>query len=265
MKKPLATRDPELRKGVQSVEHGAKLLEALIDSPGAMPLKDLAARAKMSASMAHRYLASMIRADLIAQNPINGHYDLSSLALRLGLAALNRSDFIQIADEEMRRLVEKISIDGSITIWGDYGATTVRAYSGKRPILTNLRLGGVLPLLTATGRIFLAHMPRETTQPMLAKELEGRTDIDPAQIDQWIAEVRRNGFSALDGMLISGLKAISAPVFNMQGELLAAVSLVGPQKALMEIPGPVTDLFLAAARRASQRLGFESAGAAKSV
>src|SRR4051812_10205985 len=131
MKKVAAPRDPDLRKGVQSVEHGAKLLEALIDSPGAMPLKDLAARAKMSASMAHRYLASMIRADLIAQNAVTGHYDLSSLALRLGLAALNRSDFIQIADEEMRRLVEKVSIDGSLTIWGDYGATTVRAYSGK--------------------------------------------------------------------------------------------------------------------------------------
>jgi hypothetical protein len=41
--------------------------------------------------------------------------------------------------------------------------------------------------------------------------------------------------------------------------LKAAMSLVGPQKALMEIPGPVTDLFLAATRRASQRLGFETA------
>jgi DNA-binding IclR family transcriptional regulator len=81
------------------------------------------------------------------------------------------------------------------------------------------------------GRIFLSHNPPETTQPMLEKELEGRADIDRAQIDAWIAEVRRNGYSALDGMLISGLKAISAPVFNTQGELVAAMSLVGPQKA----------------------------------
>jgi DNA-binding IclR family transcriptional regulator len=102
-------------------------------------------------------------------------------------------------------------------------------------------------------------MPPETIRPMPEKQLEGRADIERAQIDGWIVEVRRNGYSAVDGMLISGLKTISAPVFNMQGELVAAMSLVGPQKALMEIPGPVTDLFLAATRRASQRLGFETA------
>ena len=70
------------RKGIQSVEHGAKLLEALINSRKALPLKTLAAAAGMSASMAHRYLTSFIRADLVEQDRLSGHYDLGTLALR---------------------------------------------------------------------------------------------------------------------------------------------------------------------------------------
>ena len=83
----------ELRKGVQSVEQGTRLLEALIRSKRALPLRLLAQMADMSPSTAHRYLASFIRVDLIVQDPATGHYDLGTLALRLGLAALNKRKF----------------------------------------------------------------------------------------------------------------------------------------------------------------------------
>ena len=59
------------RKGIQSLEHGARLLEALVKSRKAMPLKTLAAMAGMSASMAHRYLTSFIRTGLVEQDPVS--------------------------------------------------------------------------------------------------------------------------------------------------------------------------------------------------
>ncbi|MFY8105148.1 MAG: helix-turn-helix domain-containing protein, partial [Ramlibacter sp.] len=44
------------RAGIQSVEVGFALLDALARAPGPLMLRDLAAAAGMSAAKAHRYL-----------------------------------------------------------------------------------------------------------------------------------------------------------------------------------------------------------------
>ena len=134
------------RKGIQSVEQGTKLLETFIASRKPLPLRTLSQMSGMSPSMAHRYLTSFIRASLVQQDPETGHYDLGTFALRLGMAALNRADFIQIADDEFRQLVARVDIDGHLSVWGDYGVTIVRIHNSQLPLLSDLRLGAVLPL-----------------------------------------------------------------------------------------------------------------------
>lgn len=245
------------RKGVQSVEHGARLLEALIQARAALPLKLIAERAAMSPSMAHRYLASFIRVDLVRQDPVSGYYDLSTLSLRLGLAALNRSDFIQTADDEMKALVARVQVDGHISVWGDYGPTIVRLQHMVRPILTNERLGGVLPLLTsAAGLIFLAYEPREVSAALLKAERAAGGLPKMKDIEHRIAQVRRDGFATIDGLILSDLRAIAAPVLDSEDQLVATISLVSNRAELVDLPNPVADDFLETGRRISRRLGW---------
>src|SRR6188768_1286287 len=106
----------EKRKGIQSVEQGVKILESLINSREPLPLKTLARQSGMSPSMAHRYLASFIRTDLVRQDSVSGLYDLGTFALRLGMAALNRADLIQIADDEFKQLVARVDVDGHLSV-----------------------------------------------------------------------------------------------------------------------------------------------------
>jgi DNA-binding IclR family transcriptional regulator len=247
------------RKGIQSVEHGTKLLESLIESRQALPLKTLAAAAGMSPSMAHRYLTSFIRAELVRQDPVSGHYDLGALALRLGIAALNRTDFIQAADDEFRDLVRRVNIDGHMSVWGDYGTTIVRIHNRYVPILTNLRLGGILPLYdSAAGRIFLAYQDEKTVKDVLAAELARSGDSRPSNQDiaAVIADVRANGYAWIDGQVFHGVRALAAPIFYPQGQLCAAMSLVSNEASLVQFPNPVLDDLVATASRISRRLGW---------
>lgn len=249
----------EQRKGIQSVEHGVKLLETLVDSRKALPLKTLAATAGMSASMAHRYLTSFIRVGLVEQDAASGHYDLGGLALRLGLAALNRTDFIQLADNECRKLVERVDIDGHITVWGTYGVTTVRYYNRHQPILSNFRLGDVLPLWdSAAGRTFLTHLNERTTRPILKAEMAKSEDKAPsaAEVDAVKKLIRSDGYAWIDGQVFHSIRAIAVPIFDSQGQLQAAISLVSNQASLVQFPNPVLDDLKATANRISQRLGW---------
>jgi DNA-binding IclR family transcriptional regulator len=247
------------RKGIQSVEHGVKLLDVLVNSKKALPLKVLAAMAGMSASMAHRYLTSFIRAGLAEQDPASGHYDLGPFALRLGLAALNRTDSMQIADDEFRQLVERVDVDGHISIWGTYGVTIVRYRNRHVPILSNFRLGDVLPLVdSAAGRIFLTYLSERTTRSILKAETSKseETKRSAKEIEAISQSIRNEGFAWIDGQLLHSIRAIAVPVFDSQGQILATISLVSNQASLVQFPNSVVDDLKATGKRVSHRLGW---------
>ena len=246
-------------RGIQSVEQGVKVLEALLVSRQPQPLKSIAGLAGMSPSMAHRYLTSFIRADLVRQDPVSGFYDLGSFALRLGMAALNRADLIQIADDEFRQLVARVDVDGHLSVWGDYGVTIIRVHNRHTPMLSNLRLGAVLPLYdSAAGRIFLAFQKQETVKQVLKTELSQMEQGKPSRQD--IASVantvKQAGYAWIDGQVFHGVRALAAPIFDPQGELRAAMSLVSNQASLVRFPSPILDDLLETASRISQRLGW---------
>jgi DNA-binding IclR family transcriptional regulator len=64
----------------------------------AATLGAVAKRSALSASQAHRYLASLIASGMAHQNPSSGRYDLGPQAIQIGVAALARTDVFAEAD-----------------------------------------------------------------------------------------------------------------------------------------------------------------------
>ena len=69
------------QRGIQSIDVGGRLLQALTRSDGAMMLKDLAEAADMPPAKAHAYLVSFCKLGLMEQDAVTGRYDLGPLAL----------------------------------------------------------------------------------------------------------------------------------------------------------------------------------------
>ena len=252
------------QKGIQSIEVGARLLDALVERGAPMILRDLARAAGMHPSKAHRYLVSFIRMGLAERLRETGQYDLGPFALRLGLASLSRLDAVRLATAELARLRDRIGETTALAVWGNYGATVVRWEEARRPVTVNLRTGGVLPLLTsATGRVFAAYLPEAQTRALLARELAAaarnahatgpRTRREVAAV---LAAVRRRGMSRVDGELIPGVAALSAPVFDHSRRLALALTALGHAGHFdSRWTGTVADALRAAAARLSARLG----------
>ena len=85
------------RRGIQSVEVGGRLLQALAHHGLPMALKDLAADAGMTAAKAHPYLVSFGHIGLVEQERDSGRYALGPLALQMGLISLQQADPVRIA------------------------------------------------------------------------------------------------------------------------------------------------------------------------
>ena len=229
--------EPHARGGIQALDAAMSVLQALAALGGSAGVTDLARATGMPVSKAHRYLASFVHAGLAVQNGRSGRYSLGPLAARLGLAALARNDFVNRAADGLEDLCLQTGMTALLTVWGNNGATVVRWQRAPSPIVTSFGLGSTLPLLnSASGRVFLAFLPRRLTAAAVEAELRqaraaGVTwpdlDTTPASIERLVETVRLEKMASVDGRFIPGLRALGAPILNWQGEAEAAITLIG--------------------------------------
>lgn len=253
------------RAGIQSVEVGFALLEALSRAPGALMLRDLAAAAGMSAAKAHRYLVSFQRLQLVVQDASSTRYDLGPASLKLGLASLSRLNAVKLARERISDLMEQIGHTLALAVWGNHGPTVVHWEESPQAVTVNLRLGDVMPLLSsATGRCFAAYMSREAITPLLRDEIaraqkQGRTDV-PATLTEAktaLEEVRQHGAARVVDTLLPGIVGFCVPVFDSDGHIALGIVALGPVGTFdPEWGGAVDRPLRAAARQLSSDLGY---------
>lgn len=253
-------------QGIQSMELGLRVLAVLAQARGPMALRDLSAAAGVSPSKAHRYLVSLRRCGYVQQDRISGHYDLGEMSLHLGLAAMNRLNVVRIATDAVIELNQRLDQTVLVSIWGERGPVVVGWYDSSEVVVCNLSVGSIFPLLrTATGRIFLAYLPRRTTTPFVAAELAGVVAKVPmsrirtmTDVETLIQQVRRQRLAQTQDELVAGLTAVAAPVFDHQGRIVAAIAMISITGSLdFHNPGSPVHELRAAADEVSRRLGFD--------
>lgn len=253
------------RAGIQSVEVGFSLVEALAQARGPLMLKDLAAAAGMSAAKAHRYLVSFQRIGLVAQDERSSRYDLGPMALKVGLASLTRLDPVRRARERMPALMQDINHTVAIAVWGNHGPTIVHWEECAQAVTANLRLGDVMPMLaSATGRCFAAWLPREMTAPLLEPEMDRarkarRQDLPQteAAVTATLDEVRQRGTARVVDTVLPGIVAFCVPVFDASGHIVLGLMTLGSLATFdPEYGGAIDAPLQAAARQLSSDLGW---------
>ena len=252
---------PEKLQGIQSVETGFVVLDALVDGGGPLTLGEVARGSGLSLSQARRYLISLVRCGLAFQDAATGRYDLGSRSLRIGLAALARVEAIDLATSALKELVAKIREGGTLTVWGEEGPTVVRWLRGGGIGVTSLGLGTIFPLLSsATGHVFLAHLSSDLTDSQLQRELG--SDSLPADVRKRIEaikhDVRKSGYGWLKGHFVENIRGAAAPIFDSQGELVVVLAIAGPDRRDAHGHDPSVATLVESASQVSRQLCFRS-------
>ncbi|PPR11935.1 MAG: Glycerol operon regulatory protein [Alphaproteobacteria bacterium MarineAlpha11_Bin1] len=247
------------RAGVRSVEVAARLMEVLAKAPAAMNLKDLAACADMSMSKAHRYLVSLGRAGLVDQDTVTGRYDLGRLALAMGLTALGRMDTVRLAMEALPTLRDNVQETAVLAIWTENGPTVIRFEESAHPVRMNIRPGSILPLLRSSiGQVFAAHIPKSEIAQIIATERGALGGSVPSSetFERLLDDVRARGLNRNVGDYVRGVSAMSVPVFDAHGQIVAVIGVLGHEPTLdTSWDGPIASTLLQAGDEISQRLG----------
>lgn len=253
--------EPQKRKSIQSVEVGIRVLNALAEASSALRLREIASLSGLSRSQAHRYLLSYVNTEMVHQEPETGQYELGPLAIKVGLAALRRSEATQIGGDALVQLVEQTGLTGQLVVWGDFGPTLVRQKTGRKHVPMALQVGSVVPILSSSaGQVFIAYLNDAVASEAARKEWQTKSLTPPngwkTLIKKYQYEVRDAGYAAVDSGVIPGLSAISAPILNPEGQITLCLTMVAHESERITEKSDIIDLIRVKAEEASRRLGY---------
>lgn len=244
----------ESAAGVRSVSQAIRILNVVAEMDGPVSLKEIAARAGVAPSKAHRYLQSLCTCGFLSQATKSGAYDLGMQTLRLGLAAINRVDIVNRAGEALPGLTEETGADSFITVWADNGPAIVRFERSKKPAVAMLGAGVSIPVLTtATGLVFLTYGHPEWSAETAKRHAGNYLDEALKELPQKIETIRKAGYAYTVGVIMAGRQCISAPIISFDDKIIAAVSLVSSQPEIVEPESAEVKALLEFCRRHSVR------------
>lgn len=233
---------------IKSVSSAFKILDVVAKHDGPISLKEIGVKAGVSPSKAHRYLQSLCRCGLLSQAFKSGTYDLGVATMRLGLAAVNRVDVINRAGDALADLVEQLDADAFIAVWSELGPTVVRCERSKTPAIAMIGPGVSFPIFTsATGLAFASFVSDTLLSNMIAREADGdakKIAEISRHVQPKLQEIRRDKVARYSSALVQGRQSIAAPIFSINDQVVACVTLVSKGTERSSIEGTEVETLL---------------------
>ncbi len=229
--------------GIQSLEVGLALFELLARQPRGCGLSELARQADMHRAKAYRYLVSLVRTGWVQQSTRSGLYELGPAMRKLALAWMSHQDWLELAAAEARALAQSLGNTCLVAVQAEAGVTAIRVCQPGQGVSVGVAQGAVFDLYTsATGRVFATWSDPPST-------------AIPAPLR---ASIREHGVAVVEGEHAPGINAIAAPVFDVHGHLLLALTIVGPQASLQaDAQGEAACALRDACGRISAAMGWQ--------
>jgi DNA-binding IclR family transcriptional regulator len=113
----------------------------------------------------------------------------------------------------------------------------------------------VLPIFrSATGAVMVAFLPAAVTAEAVSAESR-RENVDRVAFARAVERAKRTRLALVDSSVIPGLSAIASPVLDLNGEVVAAVTLIGTDPALAKPSHPAAPVLLSLCDRLSREFG----------
>ena len=225
---------------------------------GAHTFTDLVHATGYTRATTHRLIKTLEDHELLVF--LGGHgYRLGPRLLRFAAAAMRELPLRDLARPTLERLAEVTGESAQLYVRSGDERVCIDAVESSNELRTIVPVGASLPLTAGSaGKVFMAWTDGTDRERLLAA-LEPLTPATPTgdRLAQHLATARRRGWSSSTGERQRGVGSVSAPVLGPYGELVAVVSVSGPETRMRRISaGRHAPAVLAAARDIERALGL---------
>jgi len=225
-------------KTVRSVERAISVLMFIAENPIALGLSEISRNVGLDKATTLRLIATLEKEGLIRQEPHSRRYILGpSIA---SLINPLHTDIRRICKPHMEQLVQSTGETVCLMVRRGLEHVIAEAVSAQYELCMAPNVGSTAPIYAgASGKCFLAFLSDEEADQIIKatklKAVTKDTITNPQSYRRQLIKVRRQGYAISQGEIHPGGAAVSAPIFDRSGQIVAAVDLRGPQLCLDRI------------------------------
>lgn len=250
--------------GTQAVRRAVTLLKAFTTEQPRRGLAELARGLRLNKTTTFRLLQALEAEGLVSRTADGAAYQLGPELLTLAGRAQGAQELRAAARPELLSLSRATREAATLEVLVGREALVLDEETGGYRIGARPSVGERWPAhASSTGKLLLAHLPDERRAEAMRASwplLTPRT-LTGGALGRALARVREQGFATAVEELEPGYVAVSAPVRDGSGEVVAALSVGGPRARMDKARlAACTRQVVAAARRVSARLGTRASG-----
>ncbi len=220
---------------ISSVDRALALLEVLAENPNA-GVTDIAQLSGNTKSMVFRLLFTLEKRGYVRKDPATRTYALGYRALYLADKARNQISLVRAAQPHMDRLAKLCNENVHLFAREEAGCVCIAISETPQQLRLSARIGEHSTLHTGGApKILLAFAPQEIQDMVLSAELPvftRATITDPDELRRQIQRIRKDGFHESRSDRDAGAFSIAAPIRDYSGNVIAALSIAGPESRL---------------------------------
>ena len=248
---------------VQTLQRAFRLLDCFTQDSPDLGVREIARMVNLSSSTTGRLLAAMKEAGILSQNPKTRTYLLGPKVLLWAGIYSNTLDIRLRALRYLQELRHTTQETVTLYILDAYDRVCVERMESPHNVRITSRIGQRLPLYAGSaGKAMLAFLPLARREELLHSTdlvpLTGKTIVDPDRLRLEIEQVRKDGYAVSRGEWLVDASEVAAPVFDQNGDVIAAVTVSGPaQRFTDEAIAHHIPSILTAAALISKELGYQ--------
>ena len=260
-----ADNDPDPRDGgVQSVDRALVIIETLAEDDEGYRLTDLAVRTGLSPSTVHRLLTTLEKRRFVQFDRDESTWHIGAQSFAVGSTFVRRRNFVTQALPYLRKLRDQTRETANLAVVDD-GAMVVLTRVESREIMRSVtKVGGRVPMVASgLGKALLSTYSEEDVFAIIQREgmprLTSKSIVRAGELCKSLHDIRQQGYSVDDEEALTGLRCVSAVVYDDCSEPLAAISVSGKASRVPNDRLPVLGKLV---REVAAELTMSLAGAA---
>ena len=228
-------KDPKTYN-VRAIERAVQILSSFDDGHLERGVSEIAQATGLHKATAHRIIITLLNCGFLERAADGEKFRLGLRVIELGLGALRDLDFRRVALPYMQQLVGRFQEICDLSIFDRGQVLYIEVVHSNHSLTIAASVGRHLPAYcTASGRVFLAFLPPEVVEPILSAPLAACTEktiTSPARLREELEATRQRGYGLDDEGFEVGVRAVSAPIRDIDGNVIAAMSMPGPSNRL---------------------------------
>ncbi|SDE73109.1 IclR family transcriptional regulator, acetate operon repressor [Paracoccus isoporae] len=230
--RPRGWDDKTAQNTIKSLDRAMAVFDHVSRGSG-LALSTIAAETQESPATIYRILVTLAGRGLVEFDAEAQLWHIGPHAFTIGTRFLRRTSLVDRARPVLRRLMEATGETANLGVEREGAILFVSQVETHASIRAFFPPGTLSPMhVSGIGKALLAAMPQDRLERLLAGQdfasFTEHTITDRDRLADELRRIRARGYAVDDEERNLGMRCIAAPVFDMNAEAVAGVSLSGP-------------------------------------